>query len=122
QYGSQVDKVPRGSLEVVGYEPRQVVPDAPPPSHLCESEDLLSRLRLEHRSLTSCVDALAAFALHVAFVAPVLWGGGASSHRQALSFRGDAAMQVVVLEDTSSKSATLWRSPPPPALYSLRCL
>lgn len=112
--------MPRGSLEVVEYVPRQDLPDAIPPSHPRESEDLWTRLRLEHRTLTSCVAALAALALHVVFVAPVLWGGGASSHRQALSYRGDTAMQWVVLEDSSSKSATSPRSLPPPTLMAVR--
>lgn len=114
-----LDAVPRGSLEVVEYVPRQDLPDAIPASRPCESEDLLSRLRLEHRVLTSCVAALAALALHVAFVAPVLWGGGASSHRQELSYRGDAAMRVVVLADSSGNSASI--SPPSsPPLRAIR--
>ena len=114
-----MDAVPRGSLEVVEYVPRQDFPDATPPSHPRDSEDLWSRLRLEHRTLTSCVAALAALALHVAFVAPALWGAGASSHRQVLSFRGDADMEVVVLEDTSSKPENNRRSLPPPTLMAI---
>ena len=110
-----MDAVPRGSLEVIEYVPRQDLSDAMGPSYPGESEDLWSRLRLEHRTLTSCVAAFAVLALHAAVVAPALWGGG-HLPGQTLKYRGDAAMQWVVLEDFSRKSAISPQSLPPPTL------
>ncbi len=101
------------------YVPRPASGDVTPPNHSPESADLWSLLRLEHRTLTSCAAALAALALHAAFIAPVLWGGGGHSHRQELSYRGDAAMQWVILADSSSKSVS--KRPPlsPPTLAAI---
>jgi hypothetical protein len=106
--------VPKGALEVVEYVPREaVMAGAVQPDHPYRSEDLWSRLRLEHRTLTSCAAALAVGALHILLIAPVIWSGGASASRQE-RFRGDPAMQWVVLNDPSTNSAL--RSPAPPSV------
>lgn len=106
---------------MVEFEPRQVIADAIPSHCPRESEDFWSRLRLQHRTLTSGAAALAALALHVGFVAPVLWGGGAFPHRQERSYRGDTALQWIVLEESSSSSATGSRRPPlSPTLMAIR--
>lgn len=111
--------MPRGSLEVVEYVPRQAMSDAAPPDHPRRSNDLWSRLRLEHRTLTSCAAALAAGALHLLFIAPVLWGGEAPGHSQERSYRGDAALQWVVLEDSASNPLIRQPALGPPALMSI---
>lgn len=105
--------MPRGTLEVVEYVPRQATTDAAPLDQPRKSVDLFSRLRLEHRTLTSCVAALAVVTVHLLFIGPVLWGGGASRHSLERSYRGDAAMQWVILEDSATASAVR-----PPALSS----
>lgn len=74
--------MPRGELEVIEYVPRQAELDAVSANHPQKSADLLSRLPLENRTLTSCAAALTAIALHILFVAPVLWTPGFSQHRQ----------------------------------------
>ncbi len=105
----------RGSLEVIEFEARQVIADAVPPDHPCKSEDLFSRLRREHRRLTSCATALAVLGLHALVVAPALWAGGVPQQRQERRYGGDTAMQWVVLEDSSGNSAII-RPPSPPKL------
>lgn len=101
--------MPRGTLEVVEYVPRQATTGAVPPDQPCKSDDPWSRLRLEHRTLTSVAAALAAAALHLLFVAPVLWSGAASRHPLERRYRGEAALQWVTLEDSATSSAS--RSP-----------
>lgn len=110
--------MPRGTLEVVEYVPRQATTDAVPPDQPCKSEDLWGRLRLEHRTLTRCTAGLLAAALHLLFVAPVLWGGP-SRHPPEPRYRGDAAMQWVVLEDSSTTSAIRPPTLGPPALMTI---
>lgn len=106
--------MPKGVLEVFEYVPRQAITaDALPPDQPCESEGFWSRLRLEHRTSTSCAAALAVAALHLLLVAPVLMDGGASRHA-AERYRGDTALQVVVLNDSTASAAA--RPPAPPAL------
>ena len=107
--------MPKGVLEVIEYVPRQpATADAFPPDHSRKSEDLWSRLRREHRTLTSCAAALVAAALHVLLVAPVLWAGGTSVHTIE-RYRGDtAALQWVLLNDSSLNAAIS-----PPALPPL---
>jgi TonB C terminal len=92
--------------------------DALPPYHPCRSEDLFSRLRQEHRRLTSCAAALTALGLHVLVVAPALWAGGASYQRQERRYGSDTAMQWVVLEDSAGSSAVI-RPPSPPKLMPI---
>ena len=111
--------MPRGTLEVVEYVPRQATADAVPPDHPCRSNDLWSRLRLEHRTLTSCAAALAALALHLLVIAPILWGDGAPRHSHERTYRGDAAMQWVLLEDSVPKRPSRLRPLSPPALMSV---
>lgn len=110
--------MPRGTLEVVEYVPRQATTDAVPPDQPCKSEDLWGRLRLEHRTLTRCAAGLLAAALHLLFVAPVLWGGP-SRHPPEPRYRGDAAMQWVVLEDSSTTSVTRPPALGPPVLTTI---
>ena len=111
--------VPRGTLEVVEYVPRQATKDAVPPDQPRGSEDLWSRLRLEHRTLTRCAAALAAIGLHLLFVAPVLWDGGAPEHSRERSYHGDAALQWVTLEDSTAMHAVRPQALGPPALTSI---
>ena len=106
----------KGSLEVIEFEPRQAVADAPVLS--VESEDLWSRLRLEHRTLTSFAAAIAVSVVHFLLVAPVLWTGGTSRDSQE-RYRGDAALQVVVFNDSGSTAATRPPALPSPALEAI---
>jgi hypothetical protein len=111
--------VPKGTLEVVEYMPRQAaMADAVPPDQPSKFEDFCSRLRLEHRTLTSCAAALAVATLHVLLVAPVLWGGGAS-HRAENRYRGEAALQWVVLNDSSGSTAISPSAIPPLSLSAV---
>lgn len=111
----------KGSLEVSEFEPRRVMEDAVPSQYPREPEDLLSRLRHEHRRLTSGVAALAALSLHVLFVAPAFWGGGADAQPQVRKYPGDTAdLKWVVLESASGSSALIKRSSPDsPALRAI---
>ena len=106
----------KGGLEVIEYVPRQATLDAVPPDHSRESDDLWSRLRLEHRTLTSCAAALAALALHVLVMAPALWADGGSPHSQDRRYRGDTALQWVILAESAGKSGISQSSLPSLAL------
>lgn len=108
--------VSRGSLEVVDYVPRQSPSDATPLDRSRTSEDIWSRLRREHRTLSSCMAALAALALHALLVTSVLWVGGSSGPRQR--YGGDTALQWVVLAESVGNSGALG-SPVPPKLRSI---
>jgi hypothetical protein len=113
--------VPRGVLEVVEYVPRQDLPDAISPGRLYESQDLCSRLRLEHRTLTSCLAAFAAAALHLLIIGPAFLADGSSVRdSQKQHYQGNAAdLQWIVLEDSPSKSAARRSSLPPPTLMAV---
>ena len=112
--------MPKGALEVIEYVPRQAATaDAVPPDHPCNSKDFWSQLRLEHRTLTSCAAAVAVAALHLLFVAPVLWGRGNSPHTQE-KYRGNtAALQWVVLNDSLGNSAISPPAFPSPSLEAI---
>ena len=105
----------RGSLEVVDFVPQPVSAGMPAISTR-ESDDFWSRLRLEHRTITSCLAALASLALHALFVAPTLWGSGAAlRHSPDQKDAGDAALQWVVLDESATRRAarpTPFTSPP----------
>ena len=92
----------RGSLEVGEFVPRQSQFDASRPDYPFSAEGLWSRLGL-NRTFTRCAAALAVLALHIAFIAP-LWAGGGSQHRESQQYRGERALQWVVLS-ASPKSA-----------------
>lgn len=92
--------MPRGALEVFEYVPRQATLDALPPDYPRKSEDLCSRLRLEHRTLTSCAAALIVLAVHIGLIVPAVWAGGSSRQRPDPEFRGETALQWVVLDDS----------------------
>ncbi|HEV2271278.1 MAG TPA: TonB C-terminal domain-containing protein [Steroidobacteraceae bacterium] len=92
--------MPRGALEVFEYVPRPATLDALPQHRPYKSEDLWSRLRLEHRTLTSFAAALIVLAVHIGLIAPAVWAGGTSRQRQEQGFRGDTALQWVVLDDS----------------------
>lgn len=111
--------VPRGALEVIEYVPRQVTEDAVSPDYSRESKDFRSRLRLEHRTLSSCAAALTAFALHALLVAPLLWAGGASQSVLDHRYRGEPAMQWVVLADSTDRPAVRSRALPAPTLMAV---
>jgi TonB C terminal len=97
----------RGSIEVAEFEPRQAVADARPPDLPCESEDPWSRVRREHRTLTSCAAALAVLALHIPLVAPTLWTYGVSRRLSERQYAGEPALQWVVVEDSSARAAMM---------------
>lgn len=111
--------MPRGVLEVFEYVPRQATSDALPPEHPLKSEDLWSRLRLEHRALTSCAAALIVLAVHIGLIAPVVWAGGASRQRQEQGFRGETALQWVVLDDSPRTAPVTAASLPFPGLVAI---
>jgi len=104
--------VSRGSLEVVDYVPRQVSSDAIPLGQPLTSEDLWSRLRREHRTLSSCMAAIAVLALHALLITPVLWVGG-SRQSQQQRYGGDTALQWVVLAQSVGNSGSIGSTAPP---------
>lgn len=106
--------MPRGSLEVIEFEPRQFIADGAPPTYHRGSEDFLSWLHLEDRKLMCWASALAALVLHVALIAPALWGDGPFRKPQDQRHRADTALQWVVLENSSGNSAIIGSSSPPP--------
>ncbi len=108
--------MPKGSLEVIEYVPRQPAGDAIGMEFPIASEDLWNRLRL-NRALTSCAAALVVLALHVAFIAP-LWAGG-GSQQQKHRYRGETALQWVVLEDSSRTASVTPASLTSPTLVAL---
>ena len=110
-----------GSLEVIEFEPRQAIADAPPPDHPPESEHLLRRLRFEPRTLRSCAAALAVLTVHALLITPALWGGGSSREIQVQRYRNDTALQWVVLQDSSGHAAIIGSpSSPPPTMKAIR--
>lgn len=110
----------KGSLEVVEFDPRQLIPDAVPPYHPPRSEDLLSQVRLEHPALTNYAAALAVLGLHLLLIAPVFLGGGPFRPIKKLAYRGSPSLQWVILEDSSGRSAGLRpSSPSPPSLRAI---
>ena len=110
--------MPRGSLEIIEYVARPASSEAIPLECPSIAEDLLSRLRLEHRTLTSCAAAFAVLALHALVVVPAVLAGGGSQHPLDRKYRGDSAMQVLMLENSAGKSATT-RQPSPPTLTAI---
>ncbi len=110
--------MPKGSLEVIEYMPRQPAGDAIPPDHPVASEALWSPLGLEHRAVTSCAAALVVLALHIAVIAPALWAGGGSQQRQNRQYRGETALQWVVLDDSRTGSVARV-SPASPELVAI---
>ena len=110
----------KGSLEVVEFDPRQVMPDTVPPYHPPQSEGLLSQLRLEHPALTNSAAALAVLALHLLLIAPAFLGGGSFRPIKEFAYRGSPSLQWVILEDSSGHSAS--RSPSSPSPSSLRAI
>jgi hypothetical protein len=111
--------VSRGELEVVEYVPRQAITaNVGPPDHNSKSEDLWSRIRFEHRTLTSCAAALVAVTLHILLVAPAFWGGGSAKHAPE-SYHGETAMQWVVLIESPDASAVNQPTLPSPALQAI---
>lgn len=110
--------MPRGSLEIIEYVARPALSEAIPVECPSTSEDFLSRLRLEHRTLTSCAVALAVLALHALIVVPAILAGGGSQQPPDRKYRGDSAMQVVILENAAGKSPTS-RQPSPPTLTAI---
>lgn len=110
--------MPRGSLEVIEYVARPASPEAMRLDCPSTSEDFFSRLRLEHPTLTSCAAAFAVLALHALVVVPAIWVGGGSQQPLERKYRGNPAMQVLVLEDSSGESATI-RQPSLPTLRAI---
>ena len=110
--------MPRGSLEIIEYVARPASPDPIAVDCPSISEDLLSRLRLEHRTLTSFAAALAVLALHALIVVPAILAGDGSQHPLDRKYHGDSAMQVLILEDSAGKSATI-RRPSPPTMAAI---
>lgn len=104
----------RGSLEVIRFEPRQVIADVAPPAHPCKTELLLIRRPLENRTVASCASALAVLSLHALLIAPALWGDGSFRPPQNQRHGGDTALQWVVLDDTSGNSAIAGSTSRPP--------
>lgn len=105
--------MPRGSLEVIEYVARPALPEPIALDHPSVSDDLLSRLRLEHRTLTSCAVASAVIALHALIVVPAVWQGRDSQHAQQRRFQGDTAMQWVVIVNSPGRSAKITPTSPP---------
>lgn len=109
----------KGSLEVIEFDPRQVMKDAVPRYNPPQSDDLLSHLRLQHRTLTNYAVALAVLALHVLLIAPAFLGGGPFRHIKEIAYRGSPALQWVVLEDSSGRPAAIG-SPSRPRFRAIR--
>lgn len=109
----------RGSLEVVEFVPRQATTDAIPLVSSTGSNDIWTRLRLEHRTLTNCLAALAATALHALFVVPALWTGGMPQQPPDRNPVGSSALQWIVLEDSATAAAPTRVSQTSPTLVAI---
>jgi hypothetical protein len=118
--GNPVSTVPKGALEIIEYVPRPASLDVASPTRSPEPADIWSRLRLEHRTLTSCLAAFAAAALHLLVIGPAFLADGSLRHPEEQHYRGDAAdLQWIVLQDSPSKSAARRSSLPPPTLMAV---
>lgn len=84
-----------------------------------ESDDIWSRLRLEHRTLTSCAAALVSIALHALFVGPALWAGGTPQHPADRKYAGGTAMQWIVLDDSPTVAEARLVSSASPVLAAI---
>lgn len=111
--------VPRGSLEVIEYSPRQPASDAVALNYPIGSEDLWSRLQEKRRTLTSCAVALAVLAMHIAVIAPVIWAGGGSKEQQEPRYRGETALQWVILDESPRTASVTPASLSLPRLVSI---
>lgn len=109
--------VVRGALEVVEFVPRQPV-DAAPVDYPDRTEHIWSRLRLEHRTLTSCAAALASIALHALFVVPALWATG-PPHPADRKSAGSTDLQWVVLDDSPVVAAAKPVTPTAPVMAAV---
>lgn len=111
----------RGSLEVIEFIPRQVTVDPPPVIPSRESEGICGRFRLEHRTLTTFLAALASLALHAFLVAPALWMRGVPSpHSPAREYARGTSLQWIVLDDSPKAAAAIPDSADSPALVAIR--
>ena len=109
----------RGALEVVEFVPRQPT-DAARIDYPDRSGPIGSRLRLEHRALTSCAAALASIALHALLLGPALWASGSPPYPADRKYAGATALQWVVLDDAPAVAATKPVSPTSPVLVAVR--
>lgn len=101
--------MPRGTIDFVEFDPSRVDPTAL--GRGCAEQegyvthDVLSRLRLNHRTATSAAVALAATALHALILVPVLRGTGAVA--AALPrFGTPHSVQALLIDDRSAASIT----------------
>lgn len=109
----------RGVLEVVEFVPRQPV-EAARVDYPDRTGHIWSRLRLEHRTLTSCAAALVSIALHALLVGPALWASGPPPHPADRKYAGATALQWVVLDDAPAVAATRPASLTSPVLAAVR--
>lgn len=117
KHGNWIGTVNRGTLEVVEFVARRnIVAAGRGPAHSVESDDIWSRLRLRHRTLTSCTAALASLGLHAFLMAPVLWAGGAPQHPLDA---GDGALQWIMLDDSPASVTAAPKSAGSPALVAI---
>ena len=107
----------RGSLEVGEFVPRQSLSDASRPDYPFSAEGLWTRLAL-NRTFTSCAAALGVLALHIAFIAP-LWAGEGSQHRESQQYRGEQALQWVVLDASPNSARVREALPGSPRLVAI---
>ena len=105
--------MPRGTLEIIEFEPRRMAPAAASASTSLPDTptqlDVLSQLRLRYRAATSMAAALTVLVLHVLVLAPVLWGGSAA--HEVERFGTPNPIQAVLIDDQSGVAIT----PPAPA-------
>ena len=108
----------RGALEVVEFVPRQVIVDAARVDCSTKSDDIWSRLRLEHRTLTSCTAALVSIALHAFLLGPVLLSG-TPPRPPDREYMGATPMQWVILHESPAAAAVRPASLASPALVAI---
>ena len=102
QGGYNDNIVPRGTLEVIEFDPRQegpaVLECAPEAS--CLVPDLLSHVRLRYRAVTSAIVAFVVLALHALVLAPLLLHG--SSGSPAPRYGAPTLIQATLIDDQST--------------------
>ena len=113
--------MPKGAIEVVEFEPRQIVDEVMAGCRSSKSTGFRPWLWLENRSLASCAAALASLLLHAAFIAPALWASGAPPrHSPDRKYPGDTVMQWIVLDDSPPNASARPASPAAPTLVAMR--
>lgn len=109
--------MPKGSLEIIEFEPRRVAPEAATIADSRAADEERARVRLGPRAIGRIGAGLGAVTLHSLLLTPVILGVAAPRARPPdRPYAGEVAMQWVVLEDSPLASANAVPSFTPPLL------